>query len=237
MHSTSAATPLLLDYAPAPAKAWHWVRRAFRFVLFGGLIVATYIWGPVFWHHAQMLYWQRQCLDFDGLAGQMVYDNGLSGGQVIPPPACWAEFVDSAAQVGPALSGLPQFGSLVFVGQLKTPSGDPRLVAIAFTHQLNWWAPGQLGPDLSYQTWVLKPGSLLSPPQSISQSDAADKDVLLSVTVPPAPQFYFGQVNPADPSHATIRLQAWGQEDTVDVRIDDAGQLTLTQRNPRSPKS
>ena len=117
------------------------------------------------------------------------------------------------------------------VRDLIAQLGDGQVDAIAFTSQLNWWAHGRLNPGMSYQVWVVKPGTLFSPPQSIDQlpgSGVTVDDPSLS----PEPRFFFGQIDPNDPSRFTIRYRAFGQDDVVDGSIDDAGQVTLTQRKP-----
>lgn len=234
MDFGSAAKPLFLDYAPAPGRALRFIRKAIRIILLCAVVVTAYIWGPPAWHQTRMLYWQRQCMKFAAPVDQVVYDGEVISGRTIAPPTCWAEFVDSAAHVGPALASLPNYGSLVFLGELKTPSGESRLVAVAFTSQVNWWLHGYLSPGMSYQVWVLKPGSAFSPPELISQNSTLSIDVASS-NAQPLPRFYFGQRDPADPSRFTVRYRVSGQEDVVDGRIDDTGQITLTQQMPPTP--
>ena len=66
--------PILLDYAPAPPR---WRKRA-RYILLASILLATgfcaWRWGPYAWHRSQLLYWQRQCLNFSASPDTVVYE-------------------------------------------------------------------------------------------------------------------------------------------------------------------
>ncbi|HEY7088063.1 MAG TPA: hypothetical protein VH518_08240, partial [Tepidisphaeraceae bacterium] len=71
---TSTMTAPTLDYAPAPPRRRKWIRRG---ILLALLLTATYSgwrWGGAGWRHAQILYFQRQCMTYTAPPDQVVYE-------------------------------------------------------------------------------------------------------------------------------------------------------------------
>ena len=53
-----------------------------------GASLATWRWGPAAWKHVQILYWQRQCLNYIAGADEVAYD-----GVTVARPECWEQLV------------------------------------------------------------------------------------------------------------------------------------------------
>lgn len=230
MSPAGPAEPLLLEYAPARGRRRRFLRWVMRAILAMAVMLSAWLWGPLAWRQIEMLYWQRMCRTIELPDDTLAFDSAQAAIR-LPVQRYWAQYVRATAEVGPALSGLPLHGSLVFVGELKTPSGEPRIVAIALTSQRNWWLNGYLDPGINYQHWVLTPGTLIRPPQSIDQ---AIKTLSPADALPPvgSTRFFFGQRDSSDPSRFTLRYEVDGTRYTIDASLDDQGQLTLKQRNP-----
>ena len=52
----------------------------------------------------------------------------------------------------------------------------------------------------------------------------------------PAMRVYAGQIDPNNPSHFTIRYEAWGQQDVLDCWLDDRDEVTYKPRNFPTPR-
>jgi hypothetical protein len=257
----SSAT-LPLEYAPAPPR---WRRPARRIVL-GLIVLATTVccwrWGPHAWHQSQLLYWQRQCLNFSASTGTVVYEE--------EPTAATVLLRD------------PKYSLYVLHREPGGPNNHPTTVQSAVVyprclHALDALTTSPMIPPASIFNWV-GPGAILYLHERISPAGhrrlvcvnyAPDADNFRSdfmqdcntdtCVASPAtwtrpftlvPQVYFddiltwfprrpplvrifaGQTDPNDPAHFTIRYQMWGQEDVADGRLQDDDQVAITQRHP-----
>jgi hypothetical protein len=175
----SAVAPAL-DYAPADRRRRR--RRRVRRVAFVAvacvLLFAGWHWGPGAAHRAMVLYWQRQCLNYEAPAGAVVYETdpqvtprllGRGYGNVVRRtknnadslpnaagyiPQCWRHFVN---EVG--WTNLPRRQSehaTAFCHQLISPAGHSRLVYVRFGDE-----PDSDHPDeraLWFEGAVIVPG-------------------------------------------------------------------------------
>jgi hypothetical protein len=128
---------------------------------------------------------------------------------------------------GPAGTGGPS--AIIFLHERISPAGHRRLVYVSY-------APGTLDfqpafiEGYNYDTSAASPATWTSPLSYASRFYAID--VLSGYPrVPPLVRVYAGQPDPNDPAHFTIRYQIWGQEDTLDGRLQDDDQVTLTPRH------
>jgi hypothetical protein len=232
-----AETSAQLDYAPRPpVLRRRWVRRAILAVFLLAVTAAGASWGPGVYRRASLLYWQRQCLGYAAPADQLVYESDPLAGsalraadrhyQFIPTgwgaprkpvatgylPDCWTRF--GKASPGFAIATQP----VLFLHELKTRSGQPRLVAVAGAFNPTELPLFISGHDV--QVLTIEPGTWKTLPQNRTGG------IALSVLSGPQPQpphlrIYAGQPDPADPSHFTIRYEVDGVEHIVDGWLRD----------------
>src|SRR4051812_9683478 len=83
-------SPNQLEYAQVPA--WHRRRRTRRVVLLLSVLIVSIVsvkWLGTGWRHAQLLYWQRQCMRHDIAPPQSIDPNANSSWT---PVKEWQEF-------------------------------------------------------------------------------------------------------------------------------------------------
>ncbi|MFI5378821.1 MAG: hypothetical protein ACHRHE_05970 [Tepidisphaerales bacterium] len=119
----------------------------------------------------------------------------------------------------------PQFGhalnSLLYLGSLTTPGGEQRLIHLSFDGPAFVWGGKSPFRIVSYPThWSLR---AYTPVESDS-SAGLDYSDLRPFKIFPA------QRDPKNPSHLTMVYQFGPDKGTIDVRLDNAGQLTLSRR-------
>jgi hypothetical protein len=246
----SSTRPMMIDYAPRPK--WHrrWWRATVLAVVVSCIIAAR---RPMIeaWNRVTLLYWQRQCMNFSLPPDQVVYDEGpnamalaAKGGEYLrcqfPPvrnnspivapaaifvPGCWEHF-------GAHLPFYSGGGAVLFLHEMISKSGVHRLVSIEHSpnDHAQVFVPGY---DVNEQ--IFEPGTVAVAPKPVPM--LFPYDVIEAFGNPPqALKIYAGQIDPADPSHFTIRYEMWGQTDVVDGRLDPTGNwIELKTRNPPKP--
>jgi hypothetical protein len=226
-----------LDYAPAPpVLRQRRVRRAVLGVILLGAVVAGWRWGPGVYQRGSLLYWQRQCLRYAAPAERVVYETDPAAGAALrsadrhymllkprwgPMPAplptglvpdCWTRF-------GNASPGFPTAtGPVLFLHELRTPTGQRRLVAITGAFQPSELPQFISGYDAEAQ--MIEPGTWKVLPRNRTGG------VAISVLSGPQPKpphvrIFAGQSDPADPSHFTIRYELDGVGQVVDGWLRD----------------
>jgi hypothetical protein len=227
-----------LDYAPAPpVLRRRWVRRLILGMVLLSALGAAVQWGPGAYRQASVLYWQRQCMRYTAPGEMVVYESDPNAGAVLQSadrhyqlaaagswgrsatrtatgylPECWNRF----SRVAPGF--LPPTAPVVFLHELRTPSGQRRLVSVVATFE-----PSELplfisGYDVS--ATVIAPATWRMLPRNRTGG------VALSVLSGPQPKpphvrVYAGQPDPADPSHFTIRYEVDGVEHVADGWLRD----------------
>jgi len=147
---------------------------------------------------------------------------------------CWRKMAAIASlPVGSTLfasnGGGAGSGAVIFLHERTSPAGHIRLVCISYAPDTNTFQPAFI-EDYDYDASVVLPGTLFKPPTIPLHLSAID--VLSGYPRrPPLVRVYAGQPDPNDPGHFTIRYQIWGQEDTLDGRLGDDDQITLTPRH------
>src|SRR5476649_2337170 len=94
-----------LNYAPKPAAAEKYLRRAYRLVIVAGLAAAIFLWAPGVIRWATVLYWQHRCLKYNGPENHRVYECDLTTGQEIyrevnPVQAAYEELFAPGVGIG-----------------------------------------------------------------------------------------------------------------------------------------
>lgn len=256
--SNNTADAMPLDYAAEPNRWRRRSRRAIQFLLLVGLIFAGWRWGPIAWRQATLLYYQRQCLNYTAPPDMVVYESDpVAAKMLLQRPgyaaveAVW--IVDNSAgkslttaayrpeswnvmvqhdplSIRRLMVGALPMTAICFMGELKTPAGERRLVFVECMGQF----PQSL-PDLEYATLIAysltpagpftEPTNLVYPRWHPALIDLRD--------VPSNIRIFAGQRDLNDPSHFTIRYQVYGQESIIDGWIDNSGRVKVTPRQPK----
>jgi hypothetical protein len=213
-------------------------------------------WGALAWRQGRTLYWQRQCLSFALPPDQVVYEEDpheaatlLSTGgayrsfAAVPPPAvdpspstghlprCFERFVGTGA--------FPWIGMnmpVLFMREMKQRNGTSRLVIVCYRAD-SGRRTYPFYPELELRVLVMAPATLTQLPRNLPWGIAGSWLHSQSQT-PRLARFYAGQLDPADPSHFTIRFEMWGQTEVIDGHLLDNSTLQLKVRNqPQPPES
>jgi hypothetical protein len=193
-----------LDYARPPA--WHRRRRVRRIVLLLAIVIvglASVKWLGAGWRHAQLLYWQRQCMR-----------HTVSPQQVIDPAAPsswtqvrqWQEFYRLLSPPGRRPS------PVLFLHEMRRKDGPPRLVAIEF-----WPRMGNFATFCEFNYHVFEPGGLWSRPRLLKSGSSPMLTYIREIP----PKLYTAQLDPQDPSHLDLKyVGTRGDVPDVTVIID-----------------
>jgi hypothetical protein len=250
-----------LDYAPAPPTRRKWLRRSISLFLFLGIGAASWRWGGAAWHQARLLYWQRQCLRYTAPADQIVYDEdpinaakllagdsqygayalkrrsgptpvtGSSVNAAARVPDCWLRF-------GSITATTPKWGrgngAVTFLHERVSRSGHRRLVCVRYFPEADTFVASLIN-GYNYSADAITPAAFTKPP--VRALLVYVIDVLSGwPRHPPMVRMYAGQIDPNDSSRFTIRYQMWAQSDTLDGRLEDNDDVTLTPRKlPQDP--
>jgi hypothetical protein len=241
--------PHNLDYAPRPPLVQ---RRKFRRIIwilcFLFLFAAAALYAPQTWHRIQLLYWQRQCMNYTAPHDQIVFDNDpthtikfqtLSPSAWKPPvpamhsPPAWQRFCSLYFP-----SGLKSSGS-AFLHLRQNSRGEKRLVAVNISlanipHSMIEW-----------NSHVIKPGSIWETPQEsplrtagilcsswvtvFGYHDNKDSSTLIlpfHVTV------FAGIPDSNDPSHFTFYYDTNNERKIIDGYLRDDDDVLLEERRP-----
>lgn len=261
---TTMTASAQLDYAPAPPKRRKWLHRSVALIILLVIGAASWRWGGVAWHQARLLYWQRQCLRYTAPADQIVYEEDptiaakllagdpqyspypLKRGSLTGPatgspinaaafvPACWPRF-ESANNVATTMIQWGRaYGAVAFLHERVSASGHRRLVCVRYFPDTNTFVASFLN-GYNYNTGAIAPATLTKPPAQAMRTYVID---VISgwPRHPPLVRMYAGQIDLNDSSRFTIRYEMWGQTDTLDGRLDDNDDVTLTPRKlPQDP--
>jgi len=228
--------------------------------------VCGWRWGPYLWHQAKLLYWQRQCMNFSAPADTVVYEEDPAAAAVLLKTPGYSPYVlkrgagrnapttpvQAAAfdpqclinlaafrplQFGPfvaAPGGVGGCNAILFLHERISPAGHHRLVYVSYAPSTVDFQPEFIA-GYNYETSAVSPATWTTPLSFAQRFYAID--VLSGYPpTPPLVRVYAGQPDPTDPAHFTVRYQIWGQEDTLDGRLQDDDQITLTPRqSPQWP--
>ena len=223
-----------LDYAPgAPIRRRRRIRRVIRLGLALATVIAAFVWGPTIWSRAKLLYHQRQCLTYVAPADQVVFDSNPTrvallahdpnyliarGCAFRKPPPQWSAILTA--------SGSPPTASptaLIFLHELRA-GGIKRLVQLERTAAADESAYFLPGYDVATHSMTL---ATFGKPQVTEQQFPWAIDVLDSIGPHTDIRIYAGQLDPADPSHFTVRFESRGETHTAHGHLRPDGHVEL----------
>lgn len=208
---TDVTTPAL-EYAQP--IAWHKVRRWRRRMIVAGLMLAAIgfvSWAPSLWRHAQLLYWQRQCLAYAPPATQVMFDPDPHRAVHHLDP--WRSF--SAAGMPWSSAGEPLIGLL----DRTSPRGTSWLIAISL--------PASGEPVLRAR--MCTRSTLTSRPKHFR-----GQTILGVLPASPIPRLYAAQPDPHDASRFSIRYELPHRSGVITGELHDNGTLELKDNRHRS---
>jgi hypothetical protein len=237
-----------LDYAPPGATEGRWRRRWLRRALAGAALVVfaglLWTWGPEAWRHATLLYWQRQCMNYEPPADAALdrssdvkvpagwpddrsdYVTGADrAGGVVLIPRCWREFDTrlrgfSVVMVRRRLR--PQYQpATIFLHGMTTPSGERRLVRVEGPPTANIYAPAL---DLDWEIYA--PATAWSRPARVTRPYGKAYSGPWG-----AAQLQVGRHDPKDPTHFTIGYIYRGESGTIDGWLQNNGRMNVVVRD------
>jgi hypothetical protein len=237
----TARTISPLEYAPSPPL--HRTRRFRRIALLVVLLAlgaCAWRWGGDVASRAALLYHQRACRSYAAPADQVVFDTDparvaalatdpnfvvLRGAAFRKSPSDWSAFRTALSGPSPFT---PPTGptALILLHELRARNGIRRLVSLERTVGTGASAYLIAGYDVSAQ--VIELADWKTSPRLIPEIWAID--VIDGVAPHADIRIFAAQLDPADPSHFTVRYEQQGYTETVDGNLDDAGQITLTRR-------
>jgi hypothetical protein len=208
--------PDALEYGPPPAlHRRRWLRRlALRLTVLAVLVAAGARWGPVAWRQSELLYRQRQCLQYTAPPDQIVCSEPLpTAGRMFPfsfeaaPPAAMYRLLLSAGE----MATVPAAGPVLFMHERSTASGKRRLVILQRRPsplRQSWDLP------IAYTVTLVEPATVTTPPHVQSRllvevvpREYSEPPDTGSPAPPDALRFFAGQPDPADASRFTVRYQ------------------------------
>jgi hypothetical protein len=218
----------ILDYAPRPQL---WRRRPFRLTVFAVLLLtieaAGVYWYPDISFRIRLAYWQRQCMNHvippdkiiltadPKLVPTLLQDPDYvrTDDYYVPSPLaaysphCWREY--HSRGLGGRADGR-EVQPIIFMHRLVSQRGIERLVIALDRADIYT----KVRPEECIAIAVVQPRSLFGPLDTpgdhfAPRSSGIYKDTsgVFANTDTPTIRFHPGQLDPADPSHFTIRWE------------------------------
>jgi hypothetical protein len=233
-----------LDYATGISRRRRIVRRALRiaslFILLASAATSPR-WVPPAWHRAQLIYHQRQCLNYSAPPDQIVYDSDHPGsGGAFEFPVCLKNFEKMVPMAGPstgplgwqsvsgrAFSNTPYIS---FLHQRKSKGGTVRLVVMGDpVEDFDWYDTytpiGLWGKSGSTQNFADFAHPALLDPFFVGPLFNLKAHRL---------RVYAGQADPNDESHFTIAYKVNDLPDVIDGYLQDDGSVKIAFRGGAS---
>jgi hypothetical protein len=217
-----------LDYAPPLSGPRHrYARRLIRAVLI--LVLAIWLLPRLFFH-AQVLWWQHECLNYTAPADKIVYDDTSYPKNFLPTAPddhsihldfrkinisntveCLGRLHDASSSKFPL-----DAGTLLYLHARRNPAGDNRLVAVILTNRL--------GYQLNFSCLFLEPAS----PISAVGLGCGINTFALPIKQSDKPlRLYAAQSDLADPTRFTIRYDIDGQQGIIEGKLETDSGITL----------
>lgn len=234
-----------LEYAPgAPVRRRRRVRRIVQLLALLLVGLASWRWGPPAWNQATLLYWQRQCMNFQFPRDVVLYEKDPAKAalllrqqnpEFIPlpfhghkqpmvthavyQPRCLREFTARTS----ASSSLG-YRSIAFLHERRTPAGRRRLVVV---YTSPW---GDYGPLWEWELY--EPAGVTTRPKLLNSGADPTGLQLGGLYIPR--RLGPGQPDPTDPTRFTVPCLMNGQPIAAyDGRLTDDDRVILTQRDGR----
>ena len=196
-------------------RSWHRRRRTRRWLILSAIaatLLTSFVWAPPLWRHAQLLYWQRQCLNYTAPPDQVVYESDptaaakllasskacrtdASGAAYLVPEA-WESFYSLLSPPGGRSQGT------VFLHRLRRPDGVERLLAVDLIDADN--------PSMFHAS-IFQPGTAITRPRQVGNVmtmgmaiGGGDAFVFAATRPSKWRRVYAGRGDPADASHFTF---------------------------------
>jgi len=252
--SAEPSPAVRLEYAPAPNRKKKLLRRAVAVCLIIAIAAAGWWWGPGLWQLAPILYWQRQCMNYQPGPEQVIYEEeptaaakllaadprfhpfSISRGMDTPRPSpinAAAYFPRSFEKLESSVPGPPfrlfgKAGAMAFLHERISPAGHRRLVFVTYCPEQTTFTINLI-QGYNCEAQAIQPGTITHPPAVLAKGWVIDVISTYPQTRPNL-RMYAGQIDPNDASHFTIRYEIWGQTDILDGRLDDQDNIMLTPR-------
>ena len=201
------------------------------------IALASWHWGPGACRHAQLVYWQHQCLSYAGPADQVVYEddptaalallsadgyfkgrsNG-AGAASVYAPRCVLELTQ--CRYTHTMRANP-YKAILFIHQLTGKHGNTRLVTIECDPE---WRPlGSMPGDFDVTIETLTPWFRDRTVDEVlnSQYPSGRHFGFWLERADFGTRFYAGQPDLSDPSHFTIRYERKGRKGIIDGWLND----------------
>jgi hypothetical protein len=237
----SKSPPIVLEYGrQSPLWRRRITRRAIAAMLCIAVGFVTYRYHTAIWQQAQLLYWQRQCLNYSPPADLVVYDEipGKSHPLVVESkteilypdfplcpdvagPKCLTEFLNLTT-----FRPYAREGATLFVHGIKATSGTVYLI-IAHVYYIVRTGRSETDPSFHREFRaafeVVRPATIFSPPIDEDGEELGIwvKNFTAQTNSPPHYRILPGQTDTADPSHFLIPCELDGDRDNIDVTLDD----------------
>jgi hypothetical protein len=248
--AVSAPAAAQLDYAPTPrfAAARRWARRLAPLLVLAFLLPGVYYRRPIA-DRARLLQAQRRAaahalppdavvlVNDPAVAARLVADRPDRYGYVWPnqPPAArsepvWAELralLPAPAAALPLVKRVTNAPATAFVGELRSPSGNRRLVALDLYYAGPWSSV-----SIDFRATVVTPASLFAP--AVVRATRCEPITTTTGTFAFAVRrstILAGRPNPADPTHVTIPYHLDGATGLIDAHLEDDDTLTVRVRS------
>jgi hypothetical protein len=244
-----------LDYAPRTSETRKRRRRAALLTLFIALALVTWRGATPITRRVQLLYWQRQCLNYTAPPDQIVYEDDplvaralLARDPHFAPAKLYYYLGNRAIETRSAvhvpdsykrllallparvLAVPPSSLSVIFMHQLTSPRGHRRLVIVAYC------ATPSAGGDHpfyghDYYAMAVTPASLFGTfPTRLS---TGSNDRMGISYEPPNVRVYAGQLDPTDASRFNIDYTINGKTQTLHGWLNDEDRVTLSAERAR----
>jgi hypothetical protein len=177
-------------------------------------------WASPIWRRARILYWQRQCLNYELARGTVVYQTNSTNTQVVRSVVAqpWRSLYFLLSP-----PGFRSYGT-AFLHERISPSGHHRLIAIDINFPGGSQPPP---PDLDYTAREFSPGSFLHDPCELPSGPFLYCNLPTNQPV----QFFAGVADPIDPSHFTLEFRARSERRVVDGWLKDDDRVVLELRD------
>jgi hypothetical protein len=201
----SSAPPL--NYAPRQPPQQRWSRWLFFASVLLAIAASSLWWLPTEYRRLQMVYWQRRCLAYTASADHVVFDPNST--TPVQSPVPWTRFY--------SIYSPPWFrtAGTLFLHELKTPNGEPRLVALDLDCR------NAMVPVVYPRVFI--PGNFFRSP---AETSSASRSFEIGV---PAATLFAGTPDPADPCHFTFHAKLHSLVVTYDGWLGNDNRVTIGQ--------
>lgn len=241
------STPIQLEYGANPPLHRRRIRR--RAILLLVLIsvgFAAWRYGPVAYRRAQLLYFQRQCLNFQQPPDFVAFESDPDAAARLIKQGTHSPFgAIGTVQADGTIAWLRQpsagfypkclidftehgdgddavDGAFVYLHERTSAAGKRYLVGVYL----------EVGNEISIEHFVLTPATTsTNVVHHLQTSSFLGTETWKGAATARNVRFFAGQSDPNDPSRFSIDFEVAGRRDTLDGRVDDDGGIMLQLRS------